>query len=103
METIFDNGLIWWITVIEIPVISSLFWFTLKTKQEHDHTIRGLRAYIDAVKLDIAHHYASLTEMKDLEKRLVSHLSRIEQKLDVTALKTESLIALRNNTPHSPS
>jgi hypothetical protein len=33
--------------------------------------------------------------MKDLETRIVSHLLRIESKLDRTALKTEALKALR--------
>jgi hypothetical protein len=52
-----------------------------------------LREALSAFKLEVAKSYASVTDMKDLENRIVSHLLRIESKLDHTALKTESLKA----------
>jgi len=44
-------------------------------------------------KLEVAKTYASIMEMKDVEGRIVTHLLRIESKLDKTALKTEALSA----------
>ena len=40
------------------------------------------RANLDAFKLEVAKSYASITALKDVERRLTSHLVRIEQKLD---------------------
>ncbi|MCM2344882.1 MAG: hypothetical protein NDJ24_10020, partial [Alphaproteobacteria bacterium] len=50
-----------------------------------------LREALSAFKLEVAKSYASVSDMRDLEGRLVSHLLRIEAKLDTTALKTEAL------------
>ena len=106
MQTLFDSGLIWWITAIDIPVLSVLFWLMLKIRHDADAAIDALYETLDvrctqlreglsAFKLEVAKSYASVTDMKDLETRIVSHLLRIESKLDRTALKTEALKALR--------
>lgn len=104
MGTFLDHGLTWWITVIDIPVLSALFWLVLKIKAEAFHSISTLHETLDvrtsqlreglsSFKLEVAKSYASVTDMKDLENRIVSHLLRIEAKLDRTALKTEALKA----------
>lgn len=51
-----------------------------------------LREALSAFKLEVAKSYASVSDLRDLETRLVSHLLRIEAKLDTTALKTEGLL-----------
>jgi hypothetical protein len=82
----------WWITVIEIPVITFLFTMILKNKTEllnrHEklqHLIETnyiqLKEGISAYKLEVAKSYASISSLKDVEKRLVEHLLRIEKKL----------------------
>lgn len=104
MGTILDHGLIWWITAIEIPVLSAMFWMVLKIKSEAQMTIKSLHETLDvrtsqlreglsAFKLEVVKNYASVMDMKDLETRIVSHLLRIKSKLDQTALKTEALKA----------
>lgn len=104
METILDSGLLWWITVIDIPAMSALFWILMRHKRESDAALRQtqeilelrchqLREGLAGFKLEVAKNYAAITEMKDLELRIVSHLLRIESKLDKTALKTEALAA----------
>lgn len=106
MDTIFDNGLIWWITAIDLPALSGMFWLVFRTRQESEAAIDVLRETLEvrttqlreslsSFKLEVAKSYASVTDMKDLENRIVSHLLRIESKLDQTALKTESLKAFR--------
>lgn len=93
---------IWWITVVDLPALGTLFWMIWRTRKDHEQTNHHLRDVIDkrnsqmrealaAFKLEVAKHYASSSDLKDLEKRLVGHLLRIESKLDVTALKTERL------------
>lgn len=107
MDTIFDSGLIWWITAIEIPALTGLFFLTQKIRKDADASIQRLQENLDvrssqlretlsAFKLEVAKSYASVLDLKDLEGRIVSHLLRIESKLDQTALKTE---ALRGHQP----
>lgn len=75
------NDIMWWITVIEIPALAGLLALCLK--------LRDAQA-VD--RLENARSFAPLRDVRDLEKRLVSHLLRIEAKLDVTALKAERLV-----------
>lgn len=103
---IFESGLIWWITAVDLPALSGLLWLVFHSKREADQAIgelhetldvrsHQLREALSSFKLEVAKSYASVTDMKDLESRIVSHLLRIEAKLDRTALKTESLKAQR--------
>jgi hypothetical protein len=99
-----SQGLVWWITIVDLPAMGSLFWMIWKTRKENDIAIGHMREVIEtrnaqmreglsAFKLEVAKNYAAVGDLKDLEQRLVAHLLRIESKLDVTALKTESLNA----------
>ncbi len=99
---LFDNGVIWWITAVELPVFSALFWMMLKNKNETDDAIDLLQETLDVrvnqlreglmgFKLEVAKSYAAIADVKDLETRIVAHLLRIEAKLDRTALKAEAL------------
>lgn len=101
---IIDSGLIWWITAVDLPALSGLLWLVFQSRTEANEAIdtlhetldvrsNQLREALSAFKLEVAKSYASVTDMKDLESRIVSHLLRIESKLDQTALKTESLKA----------
>ncbi len=103
METI---NLVWWITVVDLPAMAGLFWMIWRTRQDSedavgnlqnvlDHRSGQLREALNAFKLEVAKTYASHTDLRDLEGRLVSHLLRIESKLDATALKAEALAAKR--------
>lgn len=104
MGTLLDSGLLWWITVVDIPAMSGLFWLIMRHRREHEQSLRHmqdllevrcnqLREGLAGFKVEVARNYASTHEMKDLEGRLVAHLLRIEVKLDKTALKTEALSA----------
>ncbi len=103
----FSNDLMWWVTAIDFPALGSLFWMIWRTKKESDVSVRHLREIVEtrnaqmrealaSFKLEVAKNYASISDLKDLKTRLVSHLLRIESKLDVTAMKTEALHAGRN-------
>jgi hypothetical protein len=105
MNTILDTGLIWWITAVDLPALSTLFWLSLRNRKETQEAVDRLQDTLDirssqlrealsSFKLEVAKSYASVTDMKDLENRIVSHLVRIEAKLDQTALKTEALIGV---------
>lgn len=99
-----SHDLAWWITVIDMPMLGGLFWLIWRTRKENESEIDHLRDVVEsrnaqlrealaAFKLEVAKSYASVSDMRDLEARLVSHLLRIEAKLDSTALKTEALKA----------
>jgi hypothetical protein len=103
MESLSIN-LAWWITAIELPALCGLFWMIWRGRRDHDQANHHLRDVIEtrnsqmrealsAFKLEVAKTYAAISDLKDVESRLVGHLLRIESKLDVTALKTESLKA----------
>ena len=98
----FSQDLAWWITAFDLPALAGLFWMNWKGRRESSDEIVRLRDLTDtrhdqlrealsAFKLEVAKTYASQGDMKDLETRLTAHLLRIESKLDVTALKAESL------------
>jgi hypothetical protein len=92
-----DIDLQWWIVAIEIPVISALFWMIWSGRREIETHLRNAHDEIAEHKLEVAKTYARLADLQMLENRLTAHLLRIEAKLDVTALKTESLIHERKN------
>ncbi len=98
-----SNPVVWWITAIELPALAGLFWLIWRTRHENAGEIDHLREVVEsrnaqlrealsAFKLEVAKSYASVGDMRELEARLVSHLLRIEAKLDTTALKTEGLM-----------
>lgn len=101
-----SNDLAWWITVVDLPALSGLFVLIWRTRRDSEQGLRRLREVIDtrnsqlrdalsSFKLEVAKGYASITDMRELEDRLVGHLLRIEAKLDTTAMKTEALRAKR--------
>jgi hypothetical protein len=85
--------LIWWITVVEAPALAGLFWLNWRyrrdmdvefddARHESETGLRWLRDQLAAYKLEVAKSYASMTYLKEVERRLTSHLIRIEDKLD---------------------
>lgn len=98
------NDLNWWVSVVEIPVISTLFWWIwriktdaesnlLNLREQLEHRSSQLREALANHKLETAKNYAQNADLKELETKLVAHLLRIEAKLDTTALKAEALQA----------
>lgn len=87
------NDLSWWITVVDLPAMSALFWLIWRTRREVEYENNRMREMLASYKLEVAGHYARNSDLQALEKRLTSHLLRIEAKLDVTALKAEALQA----------
>lgn len=101
------NELAWWITVVDLPALAALFSLIWRTRRDHEQTTRHLRDIIDtrsnqmrealsSFKLEVAKGYASITDMRELENRLIDHLLRIESKLDRTAMKTAALNARKD-------
>lgn len=93
---------IWWITAVELPALAGLFWLIWRTRRELDDTVdenrhltetelARLREGLSAYKLEVAKSYASIGYMKDVERRLTSHLVRIENKLDAGAPPIQAL------------
>lgn len=101
---IFSDDLLLWITLIDLPALGTLFWLTWRNKNESDDEVQHLKEIIEtrnsqmrealsSFKLEVAKSYASISNLKELEGRLIDHLLRIERKLDDTAMKTEALHA----------
>ena len=99
-----DKNLLWWITAIDLPALGGLFTLIWRTRRDSEVAVRKLREIVEtrnvqlrdalaSFKLEVAKSYASITDMRELESRLVGHLLRIEAKLDTTAMKTEALRA----------
>ncbi|MAF68303.1 MAG: hypothetical protein CMH25_03035 [Micavibrio sp.] len=104
----FSHDLSWWISVIEIPLFSGLFWLFWKDRQDNESTLWSLQKNFNSransllqglndFRLEVTRDYAQSNDLKELEARLTAHLLRIQAKLETTALKTEVLDA-RNKT-----
>jgi len=85
--------LIWWITVVELPALAGMFWFVWRNQRDAEDGIADARHDFDtglafvreklsAFKLEVAKNYASISYLKEVERRLTDHLVRIEEKID---------------------
>lgn len=90
--------LIWWISAIEIPVVSGLIWFVQRLRRDNDSRldhygslmnsqIAQLRESLSSFKIEVAQSYATVRDLREVENRIVVHLSRIESKLDSQAYR----------------
>ena len=93
MELEIFKGFQWWISAIEIPVISFMFFVINRNKQDADSKLDKLRNIaetksvqlkdaLSSYKLEVAKSYASINSLREVEKRLVEHLLRIEEKIE---------------------
>ncbi|MGE4220290.1 MAG: hypothetical protein AB7G39_12660 [Alphaproteobacteria bacterium] len=93
MPPVWTADFSWWITVVELPAIGTLFWLIWRNRQDIDRDLGRLRRDLDGavaalhaesarVQLDVAKNYVSVPYLKDVERRLTQHLVRIEGKLD---------------------
>ncbi len=84
---ILNEQFLWWVSVIEVPIIAALFVRIEKLRDDLSHS-----------KIHTAQYYASQHHVQELEERLTAHLLRIERKLDTTSLQTASLQARINQS-----
>jgi hypothetical protein len=93
-----------WIAIVDLPALAGLLTLIWRTRHETEQAMDDLQDMLDkrseqfrealaSFKLEVAKTYASQTDLKSLEDRLVAHLLRIETKLDTTALKAEAIKA----------
>ncbi|MFQ5954016.1 MAG: hypothetical protein ACE5JZ_03020 [Kiloniellales bacterium] len=73
---------VWWIQFVEIPALAGLCWWVVRIKAQLEQDVEDLKAADAAHRLEVAKEYASITYLKDVEKRLTEHLDKIETKLD---------------------
>ena len=84
---------IWWITAVELPVISGLFWMITRHRRDAEQALEAVRQRADNAqsqvrealanyKVEVARSYAGLDTLKTVEQRLTDHLLRIEAKLE---------------------
>jgi len=87
------KGFQWWISAIEIPIISIVIVLLYKSKKDIDSRLEKVRSLaetksvqlkdaLSSYKLEVAKSYASINSLKEVEKRLVEHLLRIEEKIE---------------------
>ena len=86
---------VWWITAVEVPALGCLFWLSHHGRREAERALlrvyREIQTNLNMVlenlaqsKLDAARLYATVVDLKDVEKRLTSHLLRLEARLTYT-------------------
>jgi hypothetical protein len=82
MDITFPTHMVWWLTAIEIPITAIIFAMFWRNKRENEGALADLNRLVEtrnaqlrdslaAYKLEVAKSYTS-----------VSHLLRIESKLD---------------------
>jgi len=100
MQNTWTIDLIWWITAVELPVLATLFWLNWRTRRDCEISVDDarhetetgmafIRERLSAFKLEVAKSYASISYLKEVERRLTNHLIRIEDKLDAPARRKQ--------------
>ncbi len=93
MEGHLSIDLLWWISVVELPALATLFGLVWRNRYGTEKAIEKthhlaefnaakIRESLAEYKLEVAKSYASITYLNAVEKRLTEHLLRIEKKLD---------------------
>jgi len=77
----------WWIAVIELPILSALFWLIWNSRREFESGLMKVNQTLADHRIEVARTYAETRDLRIIENRLTAHLLRIEAKLDVTASK----------------
>jgi hypothetical protein len=84
---------LWWITAVEAPVVTALFWMIHGLRRDMQERIeRGDQRDSDALtrtrdelaqfKIEVARTFVPLSLIRDLDRRISDHLIRIEEKLE---------------------
>jgi hypothetical protein len=84
---------LWWVTVVELPALSALFWLIWRARLDAEAAVERVRRAAEAglsdmrdglaaYKLEVAKTYVSVGYLKDVERRLTDHLLRIDAKLE---------------------
>ena len=85
-------SLVWWITAVEVPVFGCLFWITHHGRREAERALMKVYSEVQGnlnmvlenlahSKLEVARLYATIADLKDVEKRLSDHLLRLDGRL----------------------
>jgi hypothetical protein len=96
---------VWWITAVEVPVMGALFWMIHHGRRESERALlriyREIQSNLNTVlqnvahsKVEVARLYATVSDLKDVEKRLTDHLLRLEERLTY-ALRSDRHAAAR--------
>lgn len=83
---------IWWITAVEIPAFGCLFWIIHHSRREAERALLkvysevqgNLSMVLDNLaqsKLEVARLYATIADLKEVEKRLTDHLMRLDTRI----------------------
>lgn len=91
MNDLILSNIGWWVTAIDIPLITAFIAACVHFRSNVTRQIDEMRERFNQYKLEVAQNYASINHVKDLESRLIAHLLRIETKLDNTALKAHAV------------
>ena len=100
------HGVLLLLSGLDIPIFISFVVAIIRHYRETDKKFNQQEKAYEIMKVElerqlsdymlkISNEYARLSIVRDIERRVVSHLLRIESKLDVTALKAEA--AHQNN------
>lgn len=85
-------SLVWWITAVEIPLFAGLFWLIHHGRREAERALLkvysevqgNLSMVLDNLaqsKLEVARLYATIADLKEVEKRLTDHLIRLDTRI----------------------
>ena len=72
----------WWIAVIELPILSALFWMIWNSRREFEKNLMKINQALAEHRIEVARTYAETRDLRIIENHLTAHLLRIEAKLD---------------------
>lgn len=83
---------VWWITVVEMPLLGALFWLIHHGRRDADRALMKIYGQVQShfstvlqnvaqSRVEVARHYATGADLKDVERRLTDHLLRLENRI----------------------
>lgn len=83
---------VWWVTAVELPAFGCLFWMIHHSRREGERALLkvysevqgNLSMVLDNLaqsKLEVARLYATIGDLKEVEKRLTDHLLRLDARI----------------------
>jgi hypothetical protein len=87
MDSEFIQFFGWWIAIVELPVLSALFWMIWNSRREFETSLSKISQALADHRIEVARTYAETRDIRIIENRLTAHLLRIEAKLDIADKK----------------
>lgn len=90
MDDILPKAILWWVVAVDVPLLLMFGRLWQRLRQELSHMRTQTHEAVTQLRLELVKDYASTSELRETETRLISHLLRLETKLDHTNTRAQA-------------